>query len=64
MSKCEIRWCKSGKPATKSTTEIIGDGAYRVSVCSDCRELFGDTLPEAHQVQKRLKAKQALGVER
>ncbi len=55
FGECEIKWCKSGKKATETTTEIIGDGAYSAQVCSDCKEMFGDTLPEPHEVQKRLK---------
>ena len=55
--KCEIKWCKSEKPATDTTTEIIGDGAFSAQVCVDCKTMFGDTLPEPHVVQRMLKAK-------
>ena len=52
---CEIKWCKSKMPATDTTTEIIGDGAFSVSVCSQCKALFGSTLPNANEVEKKLK---------
>lgn len=56
MSDCEIKWCKSGLPATNTTTEIIGDGAFSVFICDHCRSLFGcHELPEPDQVQNTLK---------
>jgi len=58
--KCEIRWCKSGEPATVRVTENIGDGAFRVDICQQCATVLdlnvGDDLPDANDVEKALEA--------
>lgn len=53
--KCDIRWCKSGLPGFYRSTEVIGDGAFSITICSECFRLFGDTLPEADVVERKVR---------
>lgn len=43
MSKCQIRWCKSGQAGTVTVHENIGDGAWRATICADCAWVLGLT---------------------
>lgn len=57
--KCQIRWCKSGKPATVEAIENIGDGAYRITICKPCAKALNlsgcNDLPEAYKVERILR---------
>ena len=56
---CELRWCKSNKPATVRVQENIGDGCFAVRICSDCQYALKikeeADLPESHQVMLALR---------
>lgn len=56
MSACEIRWCRSGEPATVRVNENIGDGAWSTMICQWCATVIGvrenGDLPDAGTVEK------------
>ena len=39
--KCELTECCSGKPATRSAVECLGDGAWNISLCQECFDVLG-----------------------
>lgn len=56
---CDVRACKSGLPGTVSVNENIGDGCFRVDVCTKCSETLGvpsgHDLPEPHVVARLMR---------
>ncbi|MGI9489160.1 MAG: hypothetical protein ACR2RF_25395 [Geminicoccaceae bacterium] len=58
---CEIRWCKSGIPATRDATDCHDDGAWRVSICQQCFDILGldrDGADLPSDTKERLAAQQ------
>lgn len=58
MSRCELRWCKSEKPAAICVNENCDDGCWAVNICLECkcalRMSNSSDLPAAAEVEKRL----------
>jgi len=62
MADCDLRWCKSGKMATRHVNEIIGDGCFDVEICQPCFAAlqphldYNRNLPAPHEVRAILAA--------
>lgn len=56
---CEIRWCLTKETGTIAVDENIGDGCWRVMICTDCSNRIGihagGVLPEAIVVKRLIK---------
>jgi protein-arginine kinase activator protein McsA len=63
MSECQVRWCRSGKPAEVPVTENIDDGAFRAVICQPCASAIGvqagDNLPEPEVCRVRVEGAQS-----
>jgi hypothetical protein len=63
VSKCTLRWCKSGIKARIRVSENIGDGSFATDICIECVRALGiptpirgvPDLPEPSVVKAKLK---------
>lgn len=46
MPKCELKECRSGKPARHMVHETIDDGCWNIDICSECFNVL--RLPKDH----------------
>jgi len=60
MGDCEIRWCKSGKSATRHVNENIGDGCFRVTICESCFAVLEPHLNYNRDLPSPVKVKAVL----
>lgn len=58
MMDCEIKYCKSGLPASVQVVENMDDACFNVSICSRCAGTLkvkdGDDLMAVTAVHERL----------